>query len=554
MIPNGWASCILSEIAEVRLGRQRSPKQEKGDHLRPYMRAANVTWQGMSLHDVKEMNFTPSEAVIYELKDGDILLSEASGSPSEVGKPAIWRNEVPGACFQNTLIRVRADNTLTRFLHLHFLRDVMTGTFARSSRGVGIHHLGAKAMSEWQVSLPPLGEQARLADALDSYLSRLDSAVAGLKRVQANLKRYRASVLKAAVEGRLVPTEAELARAEGRTYEPASELLARILKERRARWEANELASMKAKGKPPKDDKWKSQYKDPAPPNTKDLPKLPEGWCWATVDQLASVQGGIQKGKKREGNAQLFEVPYLRVANVQRGYLDLTEVKTIDATREEIDALELKTGDVLFNEGGDRDKLGRGWVWNGEVDGCIHQNHVFRARLYSMEMRPKFLSWYGNGSGQKYFFDEGKQTTNLASLNSTKLRSLPVPIPPAKEQLRIEAEMERLISETDASERTIELSVLRCSRLRQSILKWAFEGKLVDQDPNDEPASVLLARIRAEQEETAPAKKRPASTGAKQSRDPPTAGTAQSTPKRGLAKAKNAPPPEFDEHWEVSAE
>lgn len=416
----------------------------------------------------------------------------------------------------------------------HFLNSINLAPYIT---GTAQPKLPQAAMNKIPLRIAPADEQLRIVDYLETEFSRLDAAVAGLKRVQANLKRYRASVLKAAVEGRLVPTEAELARAEGRTYEPASELLARILEERRARWEAAELASMKAKGKPPRDDKWKSKYKEPAPPDTKDLPELPEGWCWATVDQLGAVQGGIQKGKKRNGSPELREVPYLRVANVQRGFLDLGEVKTILASPEEIDALRLEAGDVLFNEGGDRDKLGRGWVWNNEVDGCIHQNHVFRARLYSTEMRSKFLSWYGNGSGQKYFFDEGKQTTNLASLNSTKLRSLPVPVPPAREQLRVESEMERLLSETDASGKMVERSVLRCTRLRQSILKWAFEGKLVDQDPNDEPASVLIERIRAEREATGPAKKRlDPKTNTKLQRAS-TAGTAPKTRRRKKAPA-----------------
>ena len=129
-------------------------------------------------------------------------------------------------------------------------------------------------------------EQQRVVEAIDSYLTRLDDAVASLERVQAKLKAYRASVLKAAVEGRLVPTEASLARAEKRDYEPAEVLLARILKERRRRWEEAELAKLKAAGKTPKDDKWKAKYQEPVAPDTSTLPELPEGWCWATVDQL----------------------------------------------------------------------------------------------------------------------------------------------------------------------------------------------------------------------------------------------------------------------------
>ena len=254
--------------------------------MRPYMRAANVTWKGISLHDVKEMDFTLEEFETYALRRGDLLLSEASGSASEVGKPAVWNDEVPGCCFQNTLIRVRAPESLVPFLHLHFYKDALTGEFARAARGVGIHHLGAKTLSEWEIHLPPRDEQRRIVETVDSYFTRLDGVAATLERVRRNLKRYRASILKAAVEGRLVPTEADLARAEGRDYEPASVLLQRILVERRRRWEEAELARMKAAGKTPKDDRWKARYKEPTVPDTATLSPLPEGWCWATSDQL----------------------------------------------------------------------------------------------------------------------------------------------------------------------------------------------------------------------------------------------------------------------------
>src|SRR5688500_18949689 len=103
-IPKSWVPTRLASIADVRLGRQRSPARAKGPHMRPYMRAANVTWHGIDVTDVKEMDFTPSEYETYGLRRDDILLGEASGSPDEVGKAAIWRDEFPGACFQNTLI------------------------------------------------------------------------------------------------------------------------------------------------------------------------------------------------------------------------------------------------------------------------------------------------------------------------------------------------------------------------------------------------------------------------------------------------------------------
>jgi len=149
----------------------------------------------------------------------------------------------------------------------------------------------------YELLLAPRPEQDRIVAEIEKQFTRLDAATAALKRVQANLKRYRASVLKAACEGRLVPTEAELARKEGRAYEPADKLLQRILRERRARWEADTLAKMQASGKPPKDDHWKQKYKEPSAPDTTNLPLLPEGWCWASIEELASPEPrSIQSG------------------------------------------------------------------------------------------------------------------------------------------------------------------------------------------------------------------------------------------------------------------
>jgi type I restriction enzyme S subunit len=151
-------------------------------------------------------------------------------------------------------------------------------------------------------------------------------------------------------------------------------------------------------------------------------------------------------------------------------------VKEIEATEDEIQELALKPGDVLFNEGGDRDKLGRGWIWNGELPECIHQNHVFRARLFDPGLHPKFLSWYANTFGQKFFFEEGKHTTNLASIGMSKLKGLPVPIPPPAEQQRIVAEVERRLSMVEELEALVSASLQRAGRLRQAVLQRAFVG------------------------------------------------------------------------------
>jgi len=313
------------------------------------------------------------------------------------------------------------------------------------------------------IPIPPLLEQQRIVAEIEKQFTQLDAGVTALRRVQANLKRYRAAVLKAACEGRLVPTEADLARTEKHkvAFETGVALLARILIARRKSW--------KSSGK----------YKEPAAPDTANLTQLPVGWTWTTLDALGEIKGGITKDQNRKHCAPTRSVPYLRVANVQRGYIDLTEVKEVVTTEDEIQALVLKNGDILFNEGGDRDKLGRGWIWNEELPECIHQNHVFRARLFVAELNPKLISWYANTFGQKFFFDEGKHTTNLASISMSKLKGLPVPLPPPAEQTRIVAEVERRLSVVEELEAVASVGLQRVSRLRQSILKMAFTGGLI---------------------------------------------------------------------------
>lgn len=157
---------------------------------------------------------------------------------------------------------------------------------------------------------------------------------------------------------------------------------------------------------------------------------------------MAALKGGITVDSKR-ADPSARSIAYLRVANVQRGYLDLSEIKEIKASETDIDELSLVYGDILFNEGGDRDKLGRGWIWENQVPNCIHQNHVFRARVFLPDLSPKLVSWWGNTFGKNYFQKAGKQTTNLASINIGKLSEFPVPIPPAAEQRRLVAEIER---------------------------------------------------------------------------------------------------------------
>ena len=383
-----------------------------------------------------------------------------------------------------------------------YLRGIRSG-LAGLGKGGTQSNISQTVIKAVPFPLAPLSEQHRIVARIESLLATLDDGLDALKRAEANLERYRASVLKAAVEGRLTARW----RKENPPAETGQELLRRILAERRKRREQEQLAKFADSGRKPPGN-WKSKYKEPVAPDTRALPELPEGWCWATVNQIGDVGSGITKGGRKRVAARR-PVPYLRVANVQRGALDLTEIKTIPASESEIRGYTLRSGDVLFNEGGDRDKLGRGCVWRGEIQECLHQNHVFRVRPVLRDYSPDFLSHYGNSAGQEWFFRRATQSVNLASINQTVLRSLPVPVPPAREQEQIVARVAHELTNVERTTMELGKALARAASLRQSILKRAFAGRLVPQDPADEPAAVLLDRIRAEREAgMAPAKSR----------------------------------------------
>lgn len=504
VLPPGWAWTTVAEIGEVKLGRQRSPKDHDGPHMRPYLRVANVYEARIDLSDVLSMNFSPAEYESFHLRSGDVLLNEGQ-SLHMVGRAAMYRGELPGACFQNTLVRFRPCFALTsEFALVVFRAYLHMQRFMRIARWTtNIAHLGAERFAGLEFPLAPLAEQKRITEQVDSYLPRVNDAAATLERVQRNLKRYRASVLKAAVEGRLVPTEAELARAEKRDYEPAERLLERILAERRRRWEEAELAKLKAAGKTPQDDKWRGKYQQPANPDTNRLPELPEGWCWSTIGQVAPLQAGY--AFKSDGFANVG-IRLLKGNNVRDGWLATDDIDYWPADDAPAFAqYKLSSGDVVlamdrpvYSSGSRATKVA---ILTSEWDnalllqrvGCFRRSPSLDAEyLYLFASGPEFRAHIvtsQNGS------QDGK---DLPHVSAGTVDSSPFPLPPQAEQARIVEAVARLLSVQSITERSAAESRLRCTRLRQSILKWGFEGKLADQDPTDEPASVLLERIRSE--------------------------------------------------------
>ena len=341
---------------------------------------------------------------------------------------------------------------------------------------------------ETSIPIAPLNEQQRIVAKIEELFSDLDAGVAALKRAKANLKRYRASVLKAAVEGKLTAQW----RAKHPAKEPASALLARILKERRLKWEADQLAKFAAtKKEPPKN--WRDKYVEPSPPDTNGLPELPERWCWASVEQLGDVQLGRQRSPKNRSNE--FPTKYIRAANLTENGLDLSDVMDMEFQPHELETYRLHPGDVLLSEAsGSPDQVGKPVVWNGEIEDCCFQNTVIRLRPVGMPSDyalTVFRHYY-----RSKLFAKVSAGVGINHLSAGKFSALPFPLSPLIEQTQIVTEVDEHLSQIDAAETQIAHGLLRAARLRQSILKRAFEGKLVPQDPKDESASALLERLR----------------------------------------------------------
>jgi type I restriction enzyme S subunit len=225
-IPSDWKWASVADVGKVSLGRQRSPKDHSGPQMRRYVRAANITWRGLSLVDVKEMNFDDREFSRFKLNIGDVLLNEGSGSAKEVGKPAIWRGEIADCCFQNTLLRVQPTACSSEFLYGYFLFCALTEQFVSSTQGVNIYHIGKDGLAKFPIPLPTKQEQdeiVRLIEKAFAWIDRLSSEVTLARKL---IDRLDQAVLAKAFRGELVPQDPN--------DESATALLARIREERGA--------------------------------------------------------------------------------------------------------------------------------------------------------------------------------------------------------------------------------------------------------------------------------------------------------------------------------
>jgi len=271
-------------------------------------------------------------------------------------------------------------------------------------------------------TLTRVGSQQEFSAAWARIASHFDT----LFTTEASIDQLKQTILQLAVMGKLVPQDPN--------DEPVTVFLERIGKEKER---------LIREGKIKKD--------KPLLGLANGMPfEIPDSWSWVSFEDVVDITSGVTLGRKVSGK-RLVTMPYLRVANVQRGYLDLGQIKEIGLTEEELDKYSVMVRDLLITEGGDWDKVGRTAIWRDELPRVAHQNHVFKARCFLDEQNEVWLEKYLNSEvARNYFAGSSKQTTNLASINKTQLRRCPVAIPPINEQHRIVAKVDELMALCDA--------------------------------------------------------------------------------------------------------
>jgi type I restriction enzyme S subunit len=481
-LPEGWCWTTLGQCFTVHIGA--TPSRQKLEYWKgniPWVSSGEVQFCRIrsTREYITQAGFNNSSIQINPI--GSVLLGMI-GEGKTRGQAAILDIE---ACNNQNCAAIWVSQTHIISEYIYYWLLFQYDITRQVGSGNNQPALNKSRVEQFVFPLSPLLEQQRIVAAIEQQFTRLDSAVTALKHTKAKLKRYRASVLKAAVEGKLTETW----RAEHPATEPANVLLKRILVERRAKWDADQ----RAKGKDPA----KVKYVEPAVPDVENLPGLPEGWGWATLEQLTSavrpICYGILMPKENVPNGVL----YVKVKDMKGDKINIGE---LHRTTFEIAAgfarASLAPGDLLLAI---RGTYGRIAEVPDELDGANITQDTARLAIIKFISSAYIAVHLRSPNSQKYF-REAARGVAVKGVNIADVRLTPIELPPLSEQQEIVSEVERRLSIVTQLEATVEANLKRAERLRQSILKEAFAGRLVPQDPDDEPASVLLERIHKERE------------------------------------------------------
>ncbi len=383
-----WPTRRLCELADIRVSNvdKKVHANEKAVKLCNYM---DVYSNEYITDNIRFMNgsATTSETDRFGLELGDVIITKDSETPDDIGIPAVITEAIDNlVCgYHLALIRPDSDRLDSVYLAKQISTSRVAKYFGRHATGSTRYGLPTSAIQSVEIPVPPFAEQAKIAE----ILSTVDQAIERTEALITKQQRIKTGLIE--------------------------DLLTRGIDEQ------GNLRSEET-----------HRFKDSP------LGRIPVEWDVVRLGSVSEIGSGLTLGNTYSGR-NTVELPYLRVANVQDGYLDLAEVRTVQVPESDVRKYQLEVGDVLMNEGGDFDKLGRGSVWNGEIENCLHQNHVFRVRPMPGKLAPGYLSTVSASPyGKSFFILASKQSTNLASINSTQLKSFPIPLPEYGEQLRIE--------------------------------------------------------------------------------------------------------------------
>jgi len=468
----------------------------------------------------------------HQFKSGDIVITKL-GAP--LGEACIVPDGVPYGVIVADVVRVQIEHeyVIKKYLVYAINSNIAIHQLQEKTKGTTRPRVNLDHIRELEIPLAPLNEQQRIVEMIEVQFTRLDAAIAALERAQKNLERYKAGMLQAACEGRLVPTEAELARAEGRGYESAEDLLERVLAERHERWEEEQWqreieraqkkaaqAKRKAAGQPyyirdipdeewqhlseeeygpylPKNDNWKREYQEPNSPNLAGLPELPQGWIWASLEQVVILsQNGLSKRQSKEGSPTIV----LRLSDIVEGKsISLDDTRKIRLAKDEVEKYKLFRNDLLcIRVNGSPDLVGR-VLYIDEFDETItFCDHFIRFRLILPELASFMTLYLQSNQVREYIKLNKVSSAGQNTISQSTMLAIVFPLLPLTEQGRVVTKYDKLGSLVAKQESIIKKSLTRITRMCQKILKCAFEGDLVPPTSIDEPASLLLEHIQAE--------------------------------------------------------
>ena len=485
-----WPTFPIRDLT-TKVGSGATPRGGESSYKEfgtPLIRSMNVHFDGFRYEGLAYLDDSQAEDLKSAIvQKNDVLLNITGAS---IGRVTQVPPDLDGARVNQHVCIIRPIEALEpSFLRWYLASPGQQSFINKEQTGATRQGLTKEKIQNFDVPVPSLAEQLRIVSKIEELFSDLDAGIAALKRAKANLKRYRAAVLKAAVEGKLT----EQWRAEHPNTEPAAKLLERILGQRRQKWEADRLADFAvAKKIPPKG--WRAKYIEPVGVDRNGLHDLPEGWCWTKFDQLLTYlrNGYFQSPSKAEKG-----VPILRINAVRPMSVDLSERRFLDDIKGIIEDFYVENGDLLFTRYyGSIEFLGVAGMVRSCVEKTLHPDKLIRVKVAHSSSLAEYIEIAANcGSSREHIVGRARTTAGQTGISGPDIREMPIPLPPHDEQNQIITEVAEKLSQIEAAGLSIDRALLRAFRLRQSVLKQAFEGKLVPQDPHDEPATVLLSRV-----------------------------------------------------------